>query len=57
MNKHSKVLIVDDNARMREVVREILSAPNREFLESGNGEEAVALHVRRPRSNRRYGRR
>ena len=37
MNAPSTVLIADDNARLRRMVRDVLSAPDREFVEAENG--------------------
>jgi len=40
----AKILIVDDDPRMRGLVRELLQAPGRHFLEASDGSEAVELH-------------
>ena len=38
---HIKILVVDDEPRMRKLVRDFLSAKGYEVLEAGDGEEAV----------------
>ena len=37
-----KLLIVDDHPRMRALLRRLLARPDREFIECGDGAEAVA---------------
>jgi len=39
-----RFLVVDDNPAIRCLIREILAAPDTEFFEACNGEEAVASH-------------
>lgn len=41
-----KILIVEDNRNMREMIKEILFEPSLEFFECDNGAEAVALFER-----------
>ena len=38
-----KILIVDDEARMRKLVKDFLSIKGYQVLEAGDGEEAVDL--------------
>ncbi len=40
--KHT-VLIVDDEEKLREILRLYLEAPNREILEAANGQEALEV--------------
>lgn len=37
----STILVVDDNPVSRELIREVLEAPGREFLEAAQGQEAL----------------
>ena len=37
----NKILVVDDESRMRKLVRDFLVRQNYEVLEAGDGEEAV----------------
>lgn len=41
-DKHT-ILIVDDEEKLREILRLYLEAPNREILEAGNGQEALEV--------------
>jgi two-component system cell cycle response regulator DivK len=36
-----RILVADDNAASRELVREVLAAPGREILEAAQGQEAL----------------
>lgn len=38
----AKILIVDDNAPSRELIREVLQSPGTEIVEAGDGHEALA---------------
>ena len=38
-----KILVVDDESRMRKLVRDFLVKQNYEVLEAGDGEEALDL--------------
>ena len=38
-----KILVVDDESRMRKLVKDFLSRSNYEVLEAENGEQAVDL--------------
>lgn len=38
-----KILVVDDESRMRKLVRDFLVKQNFEVLEAGDGEEALSL--------------
>ena len=41
-----KILVVDDEQRMRKLVRDFLVKQNFEVMEAGDGEEAVDLQAR-----------
>ena len=41
--KHLKILIVDDETRMRKLIRDFLVRSNYEVLEAGDGEEALEV--------------
>ena len=41
--EHTKILVVDDESRMRKLVRDFLVKDNYEVIEAGNGEEAVDI--------------
>ncbi len=41
--KHTKILVVDDESRMRKLVRDFLIRSNYEVIEAENGEKAVDL--------------
>ena len=41
----ARILVVDDEARMRKLVRDFLSAKGYEVLEAGDGEEAVKIFL------------
>ena len=43
--ENAKILVVDDEARMRKLVRDFLSAKGYEILEAGDGEEAVKIFM------------
>ena len=43
MMERLKVLVVDDESRMRKLVKDFLIRQNYEVLEAENGEEAVEL--------------
>jgi len=43
MTNHAKVLIVDDNKSIRQIIKRILSNSNHIFFEAGTGEDALAL--------------
>lgn len=45
-----KILVVDDESRMRKLVRDFLVKQNYEVLEAGDGEEALDLFLRIRRS-------
>ena len=38
-----KILVIDDESRMRKLVRDFLVRQNYEVLEAGNGEEALDI--------------
>lgn len=44
-----KILVVDDESRMRKLVRDFLVKQNYDVLEAGDGEEAVDIFFRRKR--------
>ena len=41
-----KILVVDDESRMRKLVRDFLVKQNYDVLEAGDGEEAVDIFFR-----------
>ena len=41
--EHIKILVVDDESRMRKLVRDFLVKKGYEVLEAGDGEEALDL--------------
>lgn len=43
--ENAKILVVDDEARMRKLVRDFLSAKGYEIQEAGDGEEAVKIFM------------
>ena len=41
--KHYKILVIDDESRMRKLVRDFLTKKGYAVLEAGNGEEAMEI--------------
>ena len=41
-----KILVVDDESRMRKLIRDFLVKDNFEVLEAGDGEEEKETHIR-----------
>ena len=41
-----KILVVDDESRMRKLVRDFLVKQNFEVLEAGDGEEALDIFIK-----------
>ena len=41
--KNCKILVIDDESRMRKLVRDFLTKKNYEVLEASNGEEAMEI--------------
>jgi len=41
MDKNYKILVVDDESRMRKLVRDFLERANYQVIEAGDGEEAL----------------
>ena len=39
-----KILVVDDESRMRKLVKDFLTKKNFQVLEAGNGEEAMDIY-------------
>ena len=42
LEERQKILVVDDESRMRKLVKDFLTKKNFQVLEAGNGEEAIA---------------
>lgn len=46
--EHAKILVVDDEPRIRKLVRDFLNAKSHTVLEAGDGEEALNLFTENP---------
>ena len=48
--ERTKILVVDDESRMRKLVKDFLQKSNYEVLEAGDGSEALDIFLRRTTS-------